>query len=81
MPENEVGSIRVGKANWNLIAPVLFEEAVRRGEGKVGAGGANVMDGTVFFYILPYVEQEQLFQSSYTNSGWTGCLSNSSRLM
>ncbi len=40
MPENEIGSIRVGKANWNLIAPILFEEAVRRGEGKVASGGS-----------------------------------------
>src|SRR3954462_11478943 len=42
MPEhpNQIGDIRVRKANWNLPGPVLFEEAVRRGEGKVAAGGA-----------------------------------------
>ncbi len=43
MSENQIGSIRVGKANWNFIAPVLFEEAVRRGEGKVAAGGSLVV--------------------------------------
>src|SRR5206468_3521541 len=42
MPEqqNQIGSIRVKKARWNLPAPVLFEEAVRRGEGRIAPGGA-----------------------------------------
>ena len=45
MPEqqNQIGSIRVKKAHWNLPSPVLFEEAVRRGEGKVAPGGALVV--------------------------------------
>src|SRR3954462_7415307 len=45
MPEhpNQIGDIRVKKANWNLPGPVLFEEAVRRGEGRVAAGGALVV--------------------------------------
>ena len=45
MPEqsNQIGSFRVKKANWNLPTAVLFEEAVRRGEGKVSAGGALVV--------------------------------------
>ncbi|MGZ6125307.1 MAG: phosphoenolpyruvate carboxykinase (ATP), partial [Myxococcales bacterium] len=45
MPEqqNQIGSIRVKKAHWNLPLPVLFEEAVRRGEGKVAPGGALVV--------------------------------------
>ena len=45
MPDqpNQIGSIRVRKANWNLPAPVLFEESVRRGEGRIGAGGALVV--------------------------------------
>ena len=45
MPEasNQIGSLRVRKAHWNLSAPVLFEESVRRGEGKVAAGGALVV--------------------------------------
>ena len=44
MPEqNQIGSIRVRKANWNLAEPVLFEEAIRRGEGKIAAGGALVV--------------------------------------
>jgi phosphoenolpyruvate carboxykinase (ATP) len=38
-----IGSIRVKKANWNLSTPVLFEEAVRRGEGQVSLGGALVV--------------------------------------
>jgi phosphoenolpyruvate carboxykinase (ATP) len=42
-PRNQIGSIRVKKANWNLPSPVLFEEAVRRGEGKVALGGALVV--------------------------------------
>jgi phosphoenolpyruvate carboxykinase (ATP) len=42
MPEqqNQIGSIRVKKAHWNLPRPVLFEQAVRRGEGKIAPGGA-----------------------------------------
>ena len=45
MPEqsNQVGSFRVKKANWNLATPVLFEEAVRRGEAQVSLGGALVV--------------------------------------
>ena len=45
MPEqsNQVGSFRVKKANWNLSTTVLFEEAVRRGEAQVSAGGALVV--------------------------------------
>ena len=45
MPEqsNQIGSFRVKKANWNLATAVLFEEAVRRGEGKVSSGGALVV--------------------------------------
>jgi phosphoenolpyruvate carboxykinase (ATP) len=43
MPENEIGSIRVRKANWNLNTPSLFEEAVRRGEGRVAVGGSLVV--------------------------------------
>ena len=45
MPEqsNQVGSFRVKKANWNLATPVLFEQAVRRGEAQVSAGGALVV--------------------------------------
>src|SRR5436309_14812037 len=42
-PRNQIGSIRVKKANWNLPSPVLFEEAVRRGEGQVALGGALVV--------------------------------------
>src|SRR2546430_14434432 len=42
-PRNQIGSIRVRKANWNLPAPVLFEESVRRGEGRIGAGGGLVV--------------------------------------
>jgi len=40
---NQIGSIRVRKANWNLPPPVLFEESVRRGEGRIGAGGSLVV--------------------------------------
>ena len=40
MAENQVGSIRVGKANWNRNTAILFEEAVRRGEGRVAQGGS-----------------------------------------
>src|SRR5207302_502374 len=44
MPEqNQVGPFRVRKANWNLTTPILFEEAIRRGEGKVALGGALVV--------------------------------------
>jgi len=42
-PQNQIGSIRVKKANWNLPAPILFEEAVRRGEGRVAVGGSLVV--------------------------------------
>ena len=39
---NQIGSIRVKKAYWNLSSPVLFEEAVRRGEAKISIAGALV---------------------------------------
>ncbi|HUJ25001.1 MAG TPA: phosphoenolpyruvate carboxykinase (ATP) [Myxococcales bacterium] len=39
----QIGSLRVRKANWNLTSAVLFEEAVRRGEGRVSEGGALVV--------------------------------------
>ena len=42
-PKNQIGSIRVKKANWNLPAPMLFEEAVGRGEGRVAVGGSLVV--------------------------------------
>src|SRR3954469_18562050 len=42
-PSNQIGSFRVKKANWNLSTPVLFEEAVRRGEARVSTGGALVV--------------------------------------
>src|SRR5947209_6964603 len=42
-PQNQIGSIRVKKANWNLPARILFEEAVRRGEGRVAVGGSLVV--------------------------------------
>src|ERR1700682_794369 len=37
---NQIGSIRVRKANWNLSNPALFEESVRRGEGRIANGGS-----------------------------------------
>jgi phosphoenolpyruvate carboxykinase (ATP) len=45
MPEqsNQIGPFRVKKANWNFVTPLLFEEAVRRGEAKVALGGALVV--------------------------------------
>jgi phosphoenolpyruvate carboxykinase (ATP) len=45
MPEqqNQIGPFRVRKANWNLSNTVLFEESVRRGEGRVAAGGSLVV--------------------------------------
>ena len=45
MPEqsNQIGPFRVKKANWNLETTVLYEEAIRRGEGKVSQGGALVV--------------------------------------
>jgi phosphoenolpyruvate carboxykinase (ATP) len=42
-PSNQIGSIRVKKAHWNLEAPVLFEESVRRGEGRIAQGGSLVV--------------------------------------
>ena len=42
-PSNQIGSFRVKKANWNLNSAVLFEESVRRGEGKIAAGGSLVV--------------------------------------
>ncbi len=33
----------LSKAHWNLSNPVLYEEAVRKGEAKVSQGGALVV--------------------------------------
>jgi len=40
---NQVGPLKVRKAHWNLDVPLLFEEAVRRGEGRVAVGGSLVV--------------------------------------
>ena len=42
-PSNQIGSFRVKKAHWNLSSTVLFEESIRRGEGKIALGGALVV--------------------------------------
>jgi len=38
----EVGSVSLGRINWNLGAAALYEEAVRRGEGLVSESGPLV---------------------------------------
>ncbi|MFN3231435.1 MAG: phosphoenolpyruvate carboxykinase [Alphaproteobacteria bacterium] len=38
------GITPTGPVNWNLDSAVLFEEAVRRGEGRVSEGGALVVE-------------------------------------
>jgi phosphoenolpyruvate carboxykinase (ATP) len=38
------GMRHLGVVHWNLPAPVLFEHAVRRQEGEVGAGGSFVVN-------------------------------------
>ena len=35
----ELGSVSIGRMNWNLGAAALYEEAVRRGEGLVADSG------------------------------------------
>ena len=32
-----------GNVYWNLTVPTLYEEAIRRGEGQLGEGGAFVV--------------------------------------
>ena len=38
----EQGMHHLGTVHWNLTAPFLYEHAVRRGEGELGAGGSFV---------------------------------------
>jgi prepilin-type N-terminal cleavage/methylation domain-containing protein len=33
-------------------------------------GGPNVASGTAFFHLLPYIEQQNLYQSCHVNAGW-----------
>jgi phosphoenolpyruvate carboxykinase (ATP) len=38
------GMRHLGTVHWNLSPPVLFEHAVRRGEGEIGVGGSFVVN-------------------------------------
>ena len=38
----ELGSVSLGRINWNLGAAALYEEAIRRGEGIVAESGPLV---------------------------------------
>ena len=37
-----LGLKNFSKVHWNLTVPSLYEEAIRRGEGQLGEGGAGV---------------------------------------
>src|SRR5579883_1832445 len=39
----EQGLFHLGAVHWNLTAPLLYEHAVRRREGEIGAGGSFVV--------------------------------------
>ncbi len=39
---HEQGFRRLGAEHWNLSVPILYEHAIRRGEGQLGAGGSFV---------------------------------------
>src|SRR5204862_6696168 len=38
-----LGLKNLGTVHWNLTVPALYEEAIRRGEGQLGEGGAFVV--------------------------------------
>src|SRR5258708_16321487 len=38
-----LGLKNLGNVHWNLSVPALYEEAIRRGEGQIGDGGALVV--------------------------------------
>ena len=38
-----LGLKNLGNVHWNLSVPALYEEAIRRGEGQIGDGGAFVV--------------------------------------
>jgi phosphoenolpyruvate carboxykinase (ATP) len=40
----EQGMRHLAPVHWNLLAPFLYEHAVRRGEGEIGLGGAFVVN-------------------------------------
>ena len=39
-----LGLQNLGSVRWNLSVPALYEEAIRRGEGRVADGGAFVVN-------------------------------------
>ena len=39
---DQIGLTNLGKVHWNLMPPVLYEEAIRRGEASLAAGGPLV---------------------------------------
>ena len=46
VPKFGLGSLGLknfSKVHWNLTVPSLYEEAIRRGEGQLGEGGALVV--------------------------------------
>ncbi|MFN3613146.1 MAG: phosphoenolpyruvate carboxykinase [Rubrimonas sp.] len=40
---DRIGLTGLGKAHYNLIEPALVEQAVKRGEGRIGRGGAMLV--------------------------------------
>ena len=40
---DSLGLKNLGNVHWNLSVPALYEAAIRRHEGQVGAGGALVV--------------------------------------
>lgn len=64
------GLHNLAAAHWNLSVPVLYEQAVRRGEGLVAAGGAFVARTGAFTGRTPkdkYIVEEA---SSKTDIWW-----------
>src|SRR5262245_37312580 len=65
-----LGIVRSGPVRWNLSVPALYEEAVRRGEGLVAAGGPLVCRTGAHTGRSPNDKFVVLEPSSEANVAW-----------
>lgn len=59
----------IGDVNNGFLPPVYIENWVNPAAGHMYAGPYVGKHGTAFFYLLPYIEQDNLFKQAVTSDG------------